>query len=66
MVRVSVKIDGLAVFHFGDNTAGIRAVVGTGPMDTLDGHGFPPVFWVMMIVSVTKSKFVAYFFPIGL
>jgi hypothetical protein len=38
MMGVCIKIDCPAIFDFGDNPASIRTIVGTGPMNELDGH----------------------------
>ncbi len=39
VARVGIKIYRPAILHLGDNAAGVRAIVGAGPIDALCRHG---------------------------
>jgi hypothetical protein len=43
MGGVGIKFDSPAIFHLGDDPAGIRTVVGTSPVDMLDSHCYFPL-----------------------
>jgi hypothetical protein len=65
--RVGVKIDSPAIFHLGDDAAGVRAVVGTGSMNALDSHNLPSLAcFGHDDRGAGKKQILAYFFPIWL
>jgi hypothetical protein len=67
--RVGIEIDRSPRFDFRDDAAGVRTVVGTGPVNTLDGHNFPSLFVLGHHHDeggAGKKQILAYFFPIWL